>query len=347
MATIFQRGNSWYLNISEGGRRVVRSLGPNEALARTRLGEVKANIERGKAGFPIIEQKALGRRLDDFLRDQVSGKAPRTVVRYKGMARAALEYFGADAHVDAGGLRRYIAHRIAAGAKSKTINNELIFLRTVHGPRGTHPFKEVGNLPVRDAKDVRFLTAAEAARLLEACSSGPNRDAWPDLADYVAAYLHTGMRLAELGALTWADVGKDSIRVTNLKTYGRRRGDKYRLVPIHPAIVPILARRRKAKLPAPFPPHRPNSLLRAIVRAAERAGIAPGVGVHTLRHTFAAHLAQAGVDLRHIGALLGHASIATTMIYAHLSPASLGRAVGLISYETTQPKEGRDDGAHV
>lgn len=59
MATIFRRGNSWYLNLSEHGKRTVRSLGPNERLARLRLAEVESNIERGKAGFPVIEQKTL------------------------------------------------------------------------------------------------------------------------------------------------------------------------------------------------------------------------------------------------------------------------------------------------
>jgi integrase len=334
MATLFQRGNSWYLNLSENGRRVVRSLGPNEYLARLRLAEVQANIERGKAGFPVVERKRLGQLLEEFLRDQSNGKAPKTIVRYKGMARLALDFFGPDAEVDAPALRRYITHRLAEGVKARTVNIELTFLRTVHGPRGTHPFRGVDNLPERDSKDVRFLTADEAARLLEAAAGGPHRDQWEDFADYVAAYLYTGVRLAELAALTWADITPAGIRVTNLKTFGRRRGDKFRVVPIHPDLAPILARRRKQRpaLPIPFPQHHPNSLRRAIVRAAERAGIAPGVGVHTLRHTFAAHLVSGGVSLYIVSRLLGHSSQETTRIYAHLTPETYGAAVGMLRY---------------
>jgi integrase len=335
MATIFQRGRSWYLNISQNGKRTVRSLGTDERLAGLRLAEVQINIERGKAGFPQIEEKTLSQLLDEFILANSAGKAPKTVVRYRGMAAHALAFFGPDARVDGAGLRRYIAHRQEQGVRSKTINNELIFLRTVHGARGTHPFRGVSNLPVRDSKDVRFLTADEAARLLAACSSGINREGWPDLADYVAAYLYTGMRLGELGAVTWSDVGAGGIRVTNLKTFGRRRGDKYRLVPVHPALAPILARRRKASpaLPCPFPARQQNSTLRAIVRAADRAGLAPGVGVHTLRHTFAAHLVQRGVSLYVVSKLLGHSSQETTRIYAHLSVGSLESAVGLLSFQ--------------
>ena len=49
--------------------------------------------------------------------------------------------------------------------------------------------------------------------------------------------------------------------------------------------------------------------------------------LNTLRHTYASHLVQAGVDLYTVSKLLGHSSIAVTMVYAHLSPESMGEAV--------------------
>jgi integrase/recombinase XerD len=109
------------------------------------------------------------------------------------------------------------------------------------------------------------------------------------------------------------------------------KGQKDRLVMLSPNLLMLLRQYWKAYRPAHwlFPgddPQRPLttiSVYRICRHAAQVAGLSKPVSPHTLRHSFATHLLEAGTDLRTIQLLLGHRNLKTTALYLHVSTLAL------------------------
>ena len=83
--------------------------------------------------------------------------------------------------------------------------------------------------------------------------------------------------------------------------------------------------------------------------ARKKAGVKKGTGIHTLRHSFATHLLEAGYDIRKIQVLMGHARLTTTMIYLHVSRETLSKIpspLDLIDINHAQKEDRTDDPNH-
>ena len=68
-----------------------------------------------------------------------------------------------------------------------------------------------------------------------------------------------------------------------------------------------------------------RSIQQVFTNAKQKAGVNQDVGIHSLRHSFATHLHESGIDIKYIGDLLGHNSIKTTNIYTHVSKSEIGK----------------------
>lgn len=178
----------------------------------------------------------------------------------------------------------------------------------------------------------RYLDFDEADALLSAADGQPRT--------MILTALRAGLRRGELRGLKWTDVDWSAgvLRVQRGFLYGQEtppKSGKARIIPLCPSLaVALRAHPRHLHSPWIFcgPDGNPPSLNRMsddLRRACVAAGLRP-CGWHVLRHTFASHAAARGVPLHVIQALLGHANIATTMIYSHALPGATAAAVALL-----------------
>lgn len=170
------------------------------------------------------------------------------------------------------------------------------------------------------------LTTSEVDALLNA----PDLNAFSgarDRALFLVLYA-SGLRVSEVCGLNLQDVDDQVVRV-------KGKGGKERIVPIAPAAVAAidhyLVHFRKEEGSALFVTEKNRRIDRILVWKrvkvyAKRAGINKPISPHTLRHSFATHLLENGADLRVIQEMLGHANIATTDRYTHISTQHLSDA---------------------
>jgi integrase/recombinase XerD len=302
-------------------RRIVLDAGPAAASAGGTgvLVERFLDYVRHERALSGNTQAAYRRDLRDFT-GWLAGRLPATLT-----VRDLSDYF---AMLSQKGLARASIARQAA-----TLRTFYAFLQ-LEGVVVESP-AELVTAARRDDAIPGTLSPAQVDRLLSS-PEGEGPLARRDRALLELLYA-TGCRASEVSTLRLGDVHLAESFCTC-----RGKGDKERVVPLGRRAIDAVAAwldgsrgtfaTRSGAAPAwAILSSRGNRLSRMriweIVRFhADRAGIPPDIGPHTLRHSFATHLVAGGVDLRHLHEMLGHASIATTQRYTHVDAGRL-RAV--------------------
>lgn len=184
----------------------------------------------------------------------------------------------------------------------------------VEDVRGPRPQKR---LPI-------VLSVQEVARFLRAVTSLKHRTI------LMLAY-GAGLRIGEAVRVRLSDIDRER-KVLRVQQ-GKGKKDRYTV--LSPAMLEMLERYCWAARPEDLlfttrfkdRPITDSTVQRVCIQAQKDAGIDKRISPHTLRHSFATHLLEAGTDLRVIQVLLGHASPKTTAIYTHVSTALISKTV--------------------
>ena len=270
--------------------------------------------------------------VESFLAVSAARLAPRTVDAYRRDLTAAANALGKPvASASLEDLERYLADLRAQGLASTTIARRAAALRsffrhqTLLGARTDNPAAEL-DLPRRTRRLPRTLSPGEAERLVEA-ARGTTPRALRDHA-LVELLYGAGLRVSEAVGLEKGGIDLDDRFV---RTVGK--GGKERVVPIGRQAAEAVRRYLAHGRPHLDRRHRPELFLNAqggpLTRAgaflilrklAGKAGLDPErIHPHLLRHSFATHLLEGGADLRSVQEMLGHADLATTELYTHVT----------------------------
>ena len=304
----------------------------------------------------------LPREIGDFLihLEKERDVSPNTVKAYgrdlRELFEFLAEYYGPESWtwqgVDRLAMRGFLARLARRGLSKRSMTRTLSAVRSF--------YRYMHRNEIVDANPARAVGAPKLERHLPAYLDRAQIDLLFQMAELRAwegnfvdvrnlaileLFYSTGMRLSELQGL-----GRSELDLVSQQAKVRGKGRKERIVPIGDTATRAL-RNYEAKRDALLRSIAPRGDRMAVflartgrrigVRAVQKAVTAflreideeAGLSVHSLRHTFATHLLDAGADLRAVQELLGHASISTTQIYTHTSVERLKKV-----YQKAHPR---------
>jgi integrase/recombinase XerD len=256
---------------------------------------------------------------------QLRNRSPVTTKSYVRYVAQFARFFGrSPEELTPEHAREYQLHLLHKKVSWSTFNQSVCALRFLYGTTlGRKDYIERLPYGKKPKRIPVVLSRDEVLKLLQCVPSRKQRMV-------LTTMYATGLRIGEAVQLGVADI--DSRRMTLLVARGK--GNKQRLVPLSPKLLTELrlfwkTHRNPRWL---FPSRLPDQHLgisvveRACRWARARAGLKRRFNTHTLRHTFATELLEAGVDLFSIQKILGHRSLSTTANYTHVRRSHLQEA---------------------
>jgi site-specific recombinase XerD len=270
---------------------------------------------------------------------QLAGMSERTCECYTRSVRQLVEFYGqSPAKLSEIQLQDYFLHRknknqwSAATLRICYSGIKFFFVNVLK--REWHTLSLVH--AKREKRLPSVLSLDEIHTLLSSVTTPQNRA-------FLTCVYSCGLRLNEALHLQVKDIDADRMRIH----VHRGKGAKDRYVPLplstldmlrdywkchrNPVLIFPALGRSSQNGPTSVNPMRKSTVQGALRKVVKQLGFKKRISVHTLRHSYATHLLEAGVNIRRIQQYLGHASLNTTMIYLHLTTQGHERAYGIIN----------------
>jgi len=281
----------------------------------------------------------MGKLREVMLREmELKGYSGKTIHTYLGHMRRYTIYLGmspADAGED--DVKRYLHHLISDRKCSRSYVNQTYSALKIFYEKVVQKSTIVGQIPrIKQAKKLPVvLSTEEVGRLLHALSNVKHRA-------ILTVIYSAGLRLREACYLKVSDI--DSARMQIRVRQGKGMKDRYTI--LAKGTLHLLRLYWEAYRPTDwlFPgqnatkPIHSRSIQKMLKNALAKSEITKTASVHTLRHCFATHLLETGVDVYYIQKLMGHSSVKTTSIYLHVTTRDLSRITSPLDFWDTPPE---------
>jgi integrase len=318
-----RRSQKWYADYYADGHRVIECTGTaNKREAEKFLAQRISEAQRGVFVRPVNTTLAeLGERYIEHAKLH-----KRSWKRDIQMLGNLQEFFGPVKlrDITAARVEAYQRERVKAVSPA-TSNREMALLKHMFNlaerwgeHQGSNPVRFVKFLP-EDNQRFETLSAEQEAALLLASP--------PYLRELITFAINTGLRTSDIFNLQWTEVDIENQRLKKIV----KKSDKPLSLPLNDTAFRVIEARRGAQH-GPFVFYSQMTgerfiSVRGALEAALKRSKLPKITWHVFRHSFASRLTRDGVDLVTVKELLGHASIKTTLRYAHSNDDAKRRAV--------------------